>query len=282
MMRPDDLYEAAWEKLLNESSMRKMLLEAQRFDEAVEMIDFDPRFNAVNWMFDCFQLAREIAYSYCWMSAYAAEVSKLDADKEFHVQYYADNCITRINSFRDKGALLAWAYYCPFNPNNRDEVLTFDKVLERLRYPVRFGLTIKRQDAFVAQLEKLQGCHFDRIRTYRHLKIHRIEPKILMRPPQPPDGLSYMVPLFREKDIREHREKLKEMYPDDNFRKRIEKGCHINGVLFDRIPVKAEYWHYAEVEKAARKCTHACVDVARRLSLILRRRAPLKRRYLPP
>lgn len=173
---------------------------------------------------------------------------------------------------------MAWAYYCPFNPNNKEEVLGFEQVLERLQYPVRFGLAVKHHEAFVAQLDRLRGSHFDRMRAYRHRKIHRIEPKILMRPPQPPDGLSYMVPLFREKEIKDHREKLKEIYPDDSFREDIEEGCHINGVLFDRIKVKEEYWHYAEVEEAARKCTHACIDVARALSQILRRRAPLKRR----
>jgi hypothetical protein len=173
---------------------------------------------------------------------------------------------------------LAWAYYCPFNPNVKEEVLGFEQVLDRLQHPARFGLAIKHQEAFVAQLEQLRESHFDQIRGYRHLKIHRIEPKILMRPPQPPDGLSYMVPLFREKEIEDHREKLRQMYPDDNFRKTIEGGCRINGVLFARIPIKEEYWHYAEVEKAARKCTYACIDVARTLSHILRRRAPLKRR----
>ena len=115
-MHPNDLYKAACEKLLAESSLKDMDIEFQQFDEAVCMIEFDPRFNSVNWMFDCFQLAKEIVYSYCWMSAYAEEVSEHTGHKEFHIQYYADNCITRINSFRDKAALLAWAYYCPFQP----------------------------------------------------------------------------------------------------------------------------------------------------------------------
>lgn len=277
-MRPNERYEAASSKLLDESSLKGMFAEEQRFDETIKAIDFDPRFNSVNWMFDCFQLAREIAYSYCWMSAYAEEISEQQGVKEFHLQYYADNCITRINSFRDKAALLAWAYYCPFNPNRKAEVLGYEEVLERLQYPPRFGLSIKHQDELVAQLVRLQGSHFQRMQIYRHRKIHRIEPKILMRPPQAPDGLSYMVPLFQEKEIKEFDDDLKEMYPDDDFRQSIKDGCYIKGVLFNRISVKDEYWHYAEVEEAARHCTHTCIDVAKRLSMILRRRAPLKQR----
>ena len=171
---------------------------------------------------------------------------------------------------------MAWAYYCPFNPNRKEEVFGFSDVLKRLRFPVRFGLAIAHQEEFVAELDKLQGRHFEKVSHYRHLKIHRIEPKILMRPPQSPDGLSYMVPLFSRKEISEFREKLKDVYPDDDMREEIEKGCYIDGVLYDRIRVKDEYWHYAEVEEAARDCTHTCIDVARGLSTILRGRAPLK------
>jgi len=277
-MRPIDFYTAAWTRLRDESALDEMLAEQDRFDQAVITIEFDPRFNAVNWMLDCFPLALEIAYSYCWMSAYAAEVAGLQGDKEYHIQYYADNCITRINSFRDKAALLAWAYYCPFNPGGKEKVLGFEEVLKRFRFPVSFGLAIKRQEAFITQLEKLQGRHFERMGTYRHQKIHRIEPKILLRPPEPSDGLSYLVPLFKEKEIADFKVKLKSMYPDDHMRKGIEKTCSIHGVLFDRFHVKNEYWAYTEVEEAVRKCTGACIDVAIEMSRILRRRAPLKRR----
>ena len=210
-MRPNDLCKSVEDKLLEESSLRAMRDEKQRFDDTIGPLELDPRFNSVNWMFDCFQLVEEIGYSYCWMSAYAAGASNTSADAEFHVQYYADNCITRINSFRDKAALLAWAYYCAFNPNNRDEMLGFDRVLDRLRCPIRFGLTIKHQKPFVEQLERLCGQHFDRARDYRHRKIHRMEPKILLRPPRESDGLSYVVPLIKEEEIKDYREKLKEM-----------------------------------------------------------------------
>lgn len=274
-MEPNAFFEAAFATLREESSFDDMTHEVERLDEAVHLIVFDPRFNSVNWMFDCFQLAKEIVYSYCWMVAHADAVSQTGSDADFYIQYYADNCITRINSFRDKAALLAWSYYCAFNPNNRAEVLGFSKVVERLRHPVRFGLVLKDQDAFVTQLEKLQGSCFERMTSYRHLKIHRIEPKILMRPPQRSDGLSYMVPLFDEKEIKNWKEKLEAMYPDDNFRKGIEKGCYKNGVLFDRIPVRDEFWCYTEVAEATQKCVHVCIDVARALSQILRERVPL-------
>lgn len=269
-------YRTACANLPKEASLKRMNAEEKRLHNAFDSIDFDPRFNSVNWMFDCFQLVREIAHSYCWMTAYADEASMPNNERDFYVQYYADNCITRINSFRDKAALLVWAYYCPFNPHNRNEMLGYEQVLERLKQPVRFGMTISRQNVFVTQLEKLSEPHFKRIKAYRDRKIHRIEPKILMRKPEASDGLSYMVPLLTENEVKEFDKKLKKMYPDDRSRERIREGCYIRGVLYDRISVKDEYWHYPEVEKAARKCTCTCVDVAKSLSGILRRRAPLR------
>jgi hypothetical protein len=62
-MEDNALYKAALEKLSKESSFDEMTSEEQRFDEAVSTIDFDPRFNSVNWMFDCLQLTKEIVYS---------------------------------------------------------------------------------------------------------------------------------------------------------------------------------------------------------------------------
>ena len=157
-------------------------------------------------------------------------------------------------------------------------MLGFIEVLKRLKQPVRFGLAIKHQEPFVKQLEKLKGNHFKLMQTYRHLKIHRVEPKILMRLPEPSDGLSCMVPLYSEKQIEEFDNNLKRMYPNALLRKTVKNSCYIKGVLFNRIRVRKEYWSYEEVEKTTRLCAYACVDVAKELSVILMRRAPLKQR----
>lgn len=88
-------------------------------------LPFDPRFNAVHWGFGINGLCREIAFGYCWMNAYATYYksqtppSAQPANVQFHVSYFADNSITRIDSCRDKIALMVWAFYCPFNPENR-------------------------------------------------------------------------------------------------------------------------------------------------------------------
>ena len=38
------------------------------------------------------------------------------------LSFYGSSCITFIDSIRDKVALMVWAYYCPFNPDKKDEV----------------------------------------------------------------------------------------------------------------------------------------------------------------
>ena len=79
------------------------------------------------------------------------------AISESLVSYFADNAATRISSCRDKLALLAWAYYCPFNPDKKDEVLNFDEVRGRFTNPLRFGLRLTGHDEFLAELNKLVG-----------------------------------------------------------------------------------------------------------------------------
>jgi hypothetical protein len=147
-------------------------------------LPFDPRFNAVHWGFGVGGLCREIAFGYCWMNAYATYyTSKIPpsaqpANVPFHVSYFADNSITRIDSCRDKIALMVWAFYCSFNPENRSETLDYISVLDRLKHPSRFGLSLKNHQGLVKYLEMLRGQDFNRMVRYRHLKIHRMEPRI--------------------------------------------------------------------------------------------------------
>ncbi len=271
-------YEEAHETVCRESRLIEMLREEHRLEGAFDVIPFDTRFNAVVWAFDCFALAHEIVYSYCWMQAHAEDDSTEEGLRLFQLRYYADNCITRISSFRDKAALLAWAYYCAFNPNRREEVLGFSQILKRLQYPPRFGLRIKNQRAFLTQLERLKAEAFDRASAYRHFKIHRLEPKMLLRPPTDRDGLSYMVPLFRPDEIGRFDDELAEMYPDPRERQLIRKSCFVDGTLLDRRKAKDEFWEYAQVKAFTRECVYTCLDVAKGLSAVLRRRAPLKGR----
>lgn len=80
-------------------------------DTAERDSPFDPKTNAVHWAFDVSDLCRQIAISYLWMKAYArfykerVSPGSLTAHTDFHVTYFADNCITRMDSIRDKLAL---------------------------------------------------------------------------------------------------------------------------------------------------------------------------------
>ncbi len=196
-----------------------------RINQAIRRnaLPFDPRFNAVNWAFNVNSLCKEIVYGYCWMKAYAKYYKdKVNPNSQpthanFHVSYFADNCITKIDSCQDKLALMVWAYYCPFNPEYRDEVLDYSQIIDRLEFPVKFGITIKNQDVFLASLKKLEGEDFKRIQKYRHLKIHRMEPRIEMYDVAPHHYFEYMVPILRPKDIEEFNEDLSKQYPDEQF-----------------------------------------------------------------
>jgi hypothetical protein len=247
-------------------------------------LPFDPRFNAVHWGFGVSGLCREIAFGYCWMNAYTTYYkgqippSTQPANVQFHVSYFADNSITRIDSCRDKIALMVWAFFCPFNPENRPETLDYASVLDRLKHPLRFGLSLRNHKGLVSNLEMLRGQDFDRMVKYRHLKIHRMEPRIEIYGVKPHHGWDYIFPLYEKNEIARWERELKELYPDQEFREHIAKGCYIDGVLFETRKIKDNLWSYDEVQTHIRSCLAKLLQATAGCFDILRSRAPLKKK----
>lgn len=242
---------------------------------------FDPRFNAVSWAFNVTSLCREIVYGYCWMKAHAKYYrdnvtrGSEPTQADFYVSYFADNCITRIDSCQDKLALMVWAYYCPFNPEKKDEVLDYRQIIERLKFPVKFRITIKNQNDFLVSLERLEGEDFRRIEKYRHLKIHRMEPRIEMYEIAPHHYFQYMVPILRQKDIDEFDRNISKQYPDEQLRDILREGCYIDGVLFDRKEIKDSIWKFDEVETHIKSCCIKLLKTSSECFSELLNRAPL-------
>jgi len=282
------------EKLyLNEE---KLLLSSKEWDSFIKSyngfrksaskasLPFDPRFNAVHWGFAVSSLCREIAFSYCWMNAYARHYkgqtppTAQPANVHFHVSYFADNAITRIDSCRDKISLMVWAFYCPFNPEKRPEILDYAMVLDRLKHPLRFGLSLNNHKGFVSLLETLRGQDFTRIVTYRHLKVHRMEPRIEIYGVKSHHGWDYMFPLYEHNEIIRWKRELENLYPDQEFREHIAKNCYIDGVLFETRKIKDNLWSYGEVQAQIRSCLAKLLQATAGCFDILRNRTPLKKK----
>jgi hypothetical protein len=186
--------------------------------------------------------------------------------------------MTRIDACTDKLALLVWAFYCPFNPEKRSEVLDYQKIMERLRSPVKFGLTLKGTRDFIKCLEQLTGPHFNRIKIYRNHKIHRREPRIELYGVGPHHDWPYMLPLTDSKEIEQWTAKLAQQYPDTDMRTRIEKSCYIRGVLFNSSSLSDRLWDYTELHPQIEKCLLALLEATGGCFRILRRRLPLRDR----
>lgn len=242
-------------------------------------IPFDWRYNATHWALDVADLCNEIGFSVAWMRAFAEYAQECSGDDrtaaESLVSYYADNAATRVSSCRDKLGLLAWSYYCPFNPHKKVEVLNLEQVRDRFRTPVRFGLRFEGHEEFLFELDKLVGSSFQKAKKYRNRKVHRMEPRVMLRRPEPPDHSSYMVPLVADEEIRKFDEKLAEMYPDERFRARIREGCFVDGVLFDRRAPEDLLWHFEEFDKFTHDCWTRLCDATAGSCAILLSREPL-------
>ena len=157
------------------------------------------------------------------------------------------------------------------------QVLGYSKIIERLKFPVKFGITIKNQDVFLASLEKLEGEDFECIKQYRDLKIHRMEPRIEMFDVASHHYWGYMVPILRPKDIEKFDENLSNQYPDEQLRDIVRKGCYINGVLFDRKKIKDSIWAFDGVERHIKSCSVKLLNTSAECFQALSNRAPLRK-----
>lgn len=286
------------EHLLDEKQRLLATREWRRFNRAYQRLDdalydnvtlpFDPRFNAVLWARDSASLCRQVAHSLVWMKAYGeyykAKIPKGKrlSDPYFEVSYFADNAITRIHSCRDKLALSVWAYFVPFNPEQREQVLDFTAVMERLRQQVRFGLRLRGYKPFMPFLEVLETQKFRKVTQYRHLKIHRREPRIEIYGPAAHHGWDYMIPCLNKAEERALDRKLAKVYPDPAFRQHIKNACFVGGVLYNQRRLKNAIWSYGEVRNLVEDCLLRLLDSVRGCLRILRRRAPVRRRKREP
>ncbi len=247
-------------------------------------LPFDHKFNAVSWAFDCAHLLGEIAYSYCWMISYAGYYKEnipknsLPSHTDFFVSYYANNAITRINSCRDKIALMIWAFYCPFNPEKKEEVLIFHKVLEKLKHPEKYCLNIKNHEVFVGHLEKLIDDDFKDLGNLRHSIIHRREPKIEIFGCKDFQGWGYLLPLVTKDEIDSFEKDLEKQYPDAGLRKSVKQNCYINGFLYDRVKLKKHHVNYDDIQSLINSCMGKLLDSTAASINVINSRAPLRKR----
>jgi hypothetical protein len=105
---------------------------------------------------------------------------------------------------RDKVSLLVWSFFHPFNPNNKNEVLTYNEILKRLKTPGNYGFNFKDQDQYIISLNKMSkgiNC-FVQLEKYRHYKTHRWEPRIEIYGVRNHHGFPYSVLNYDNQNVR--------------------------------------------------------------------------------
>ena len=247
---------------------------------------FDPRFNAVYWAQDVDRLVREIGFGVFWMKAYAnyyRQQKKRWEGKpshvDFHVSYFADNCIARLDSCRDKIALMVWAFYVPFNPE--EKVLIYEQVLQKLRCPVKFGLNLSNHRLFLKDLEALNTQDFNVLKKYRDLKIHRREPRIEIFGVDPAHDTPYMLPVRKDRlkaweaSKRKHYSNWEDWAIQD-----LIQDCCINGVPFEQRKLKNRVWGYERIKGHIERGLAQILGAVSGCFRLLRRRPPLRARHV--
>ncbi|MDD5504400.1 MAG: Cthe_2314 family HEPN domain-containing protein [Candidatus Omnitrophica bacterium] len=282
-LKVKDAFGTEHKKLENLKESKKLFSSYKKLNDACRDIPFDWQFNAIHWVFGIRKICDEIAFSLSWMKAYA-EVYKAIHPPEsalshtnFQISYFADNCITRIDSCKDKIALMIWSYYCPFDP--RENVLIYEHIRERIAFPLKFGLNIKGVKKLLNYLDLLNNDAFDQISRYRHMKIHRREPRIEIYGPKTHHDWPYMVPLYKTKEKEKWHKKVDEKYPDMEKwdRESIKKSCYIKGILFDQEVLKERLWAYNDIENLIYECFLAVLKSASGCFHVLSLKKPFKK-----
>jgi hypothetical protein len=259
----------------------------KKLDSATyDILPFDPKFNSVVWAFDIVHLISEIALSYCWMISFVEYYKKnttpnsQPSHSDFYVTYFADNAIMRINSCRDKVALMVWAFYCPFNPEKKDEILNYSQILDRFKKPHKYCLKLTKHEVFLEQILKLNSQPFNRISEIRHSKIHRREPIIEIFGVESFHDLGYMIPLTDKNEILKFDEELKRQYPDPDMREVVKENCYIDGILYDSIRLNRHLFDFKEIEEKIHECLYTLLCVTTGCFNVLKRRSPLRKNDL--
>jgi hypothetical protein len=266
-------------RLEKEKESKAFLRSSKLFKDAFKRqggLPFETEINAVYWAYDLINLARELVISFCWMEAHANQYKKINqpgtkpSHSSVYVSFYADNCVTLIDSFKDKLALMVWAFYKPFNPEKK--VLDYDEIIKSLKESKKFNL--RKQKPFLRYLQKLKAPHFKIVEMQRHLKIHRLSPRIEIFKAGPQSYDYYMLPLTGQNEINAWRKDLlKRCNNDRSMARQIEKGCYINGILYDRRPLKGRLFEYKDVRRDIKYCLLDSLSALSKCLNLLKRRA---------
>ncbi len=243
-----------------------------------------PKSNTLLWGHDVINMCYEVIHGYTWMKAWGDCYKKkfpsgtLPIHTSRQVSFYTSSTITLIDSLRDKIALMVWAYFASFNPENPQEILTFEPIFDRLKNPAKYGLDLKNSRPFLRSLERIDGGAFKQLERFRNFKIHRMEPDIHIYGAGKHNKVSILIPLTNEDLKNRWEKKLAENNPRNPERiKAIKKAYNFNGTPYGEFEIEGKYWHYGKLERHTYNCLKLILGCAAECLGIISKRSPYRK-----
>lgn len=248
----------------------------------------DPRRNWVHWAFDVDRLCREIALELAWFIAWAIYWKQLPSDGDWprvsyqEVNSHADNAITRVFSCRDKLSAMVMAYFVPFDPNEKIlpdyksvvRVLKDPSLLEKFveRRPLLRDIaaskescpwTISGHESFTEALLGLRTDKFQSLQKYRHMKVHRREPIILLHGNKHNHTWSYSIPAQSDEtwfdNLKNESEDKGWGYTDEFILDFLKPNAIHNGILYEEPKLLDHLFDYDEIADPLESCYWALI-----------------------
>ena len=223
-----------------------------------------PTRNSIHWGAASWKLLKESVYAYASMDTHAniyrENVSEGSFPSSTHglVSYYADDCVVRLDSIKDKLALAAWCLYDVVDPTTR--VYTCEDVIESFRTYARTGENRELWiDQIVATLETLSGGPWDFIEEMRHLKIHRLEPRIEIYGAATFHESTYLQPANNHSVEAKLRTRINRRYGSGELARIVLEGCRVDGILYSEENAQNVY-SYDDVRTNCYQCIESAAN----------------------
>lgn len=218
---------------------------------------FHPIANAMFWLASSKKIHREMIYAYASMDAHAEKYKEANpkGSRPSHVvplvSYFADDCVVRLDTFRDKAALAMMSLYEPVDV--RKHVPDYPNVLKFFRGYQETGASKEFWlKEIIRALSTLDGGPWALIEKLRHAKIHMLESRIEIYGIEPHHEERYLTKVENEADFAKLKAEIVDIYGTGELAQIVLAGCAVGDAFY--LEGAGRGFGYDEVEASCREC----------------------------
>jgi len=234
--------------------------------KSIRSFPWDWRFNSILYGMDVYSLLRELTFVYASMKAshdvYVIHSKKSSRNVPFLLNLYIGDVLFRLISIRDKLFMAYAAFFAYHDPETRNSEKALSAELKKLISEAPNGVMLESFKEFLT----LKGLsHWYEIEEYRHMKVHRLEPKIDAYKIESHHDWSYLKKISYEEARKkaeedfetgyalEDKSKLSPEYKENEILQYLRRRS-FEGSYYERMRPDSRLTDYPEIAALIEKC----------------------------